>query len=352
MRAVPLSRKPRGARRARLLPLASRLALACAVSCAPAARAQNPAPSLPGRLYNVEGFVALPDDRPAARVRVRITGRGGVSRETHTNDNGRFEFPELPGGLYLLAASTLNEPSLAASAEADTTRTAVGRLTVNLYLRAPSVEGGRPRAAAVSAAEAGQVVPPAAQKAFKRGLRLKRDGRPDEALASFTRAVELYPDYSQALAERGDLRVARRELAAAEADFERALKVNARYAPALRGAGYCRLEGRDFARAAEYLERAEAGDPANVSTVLLLGIANLELDRRDAARQSLQKALRLGGQRAARAHIHLANLYAREGRYQQAADELRLYLDAVVLDPDYDELRKTEARWRALAGKQ
>ena len=284
------------------------------------------------------------------RARVRIAGRGGISRETYTNDNGRFEFPGLPSGVYTLTAASLAEPSLAAAAEADTSRTAVGTLYVNLTLRAPDAAAVRAGAAAVvSAAEAGQRVPAAAQKAFKRGLKLKGDGRAEEALVSFTRAVELHADYFQALSERGDLRVGRRELAAAEADFERALRANPRYAPALRGAGYCKLEARDFARAAEYLERAAAAEPNNVSTNLLLGVANLELDRREEARRSLAKALKLGGERARRAHVHLARLHAREGRYQQAADELRLYLDAVVLDPDYDELRKTEARWRALA---
>lgn len=351
MRVGPARFTPPGARAPRLLPLAACLGLACVIMCAcrADARGQISGQSLPGRLFNVEGRVTLPDDRPAARVRVRLSGRGAINRETYTNDNGRFEFPDLPGGIYALTAVSLTEPSLAAAAEADTSRTAVGRLTVNMSLRASSAAADRPPPGVISAAEAGQVVPSAAQKAYRRGLKLKGDGRPDEALASFGRAVELFPDYFQALSERGDLRVARRELAEAEADFERALKANARYAPALRGAGYCKLEGRDFARAAEYLERAAAAEPSNVSTNLLLGIAYLELDRRDAARQSLLKALKLGGERALRAHIHLAKLYAREGRYRQAADELRLYLDAVVLDADYDELRRTEAKWRAMA---
>jgi Flp pilus assembly protein TadD len=117
----------------------------------------------------------------------------------------------------------------------------------------------------------------------------------------------------------------------------------------LRGAGYCRLEVRDFGPAADYLERAAAADPDRAATHLLLGVALLELDRHDEARRSLQQALKIDPAGATRAHIHLANLYARERRFREAADQLRLYLETAVADPDADEMRKVEARWRALA---
>lgn len=300
------------------------------------------------RTFNVSGQVSLPDDRPAARVRVRLAGRGGIMRETITNDNGRFEFPELPGGSYSLTAQSLADSSLSsATADADTSRTATGTLTVNISLRAAPAERHRP--GVVSAAEYEQKVPAEARKAFRHGLKLKDEERADEALASFTRAIELHPDYVQALSERGNLLVARGELAAAASDFERALSVDAHYEPALRGAGYCKLEAREFAPAAEYFERAAAVEPANASTHLLLGVADMELGRRDDARKALRLALEIDPKRAVRAHIHLANLYAAEHLYEQAADELRVYLNAVIMDPKLDEMRQVEARWRALA---
>jgi Tfp pilus assembly protein PilF len=53
----------------------------------------------------------------------------------------------------------------------------------------------------------------------------------------------------------------------------------------------------------------------------LLGIANLELDRREAAKASLAKALLINPP-AIRAHIYLANLYAKDHQFKEAADEL------------------------------
>jgi tetratricopeptide (TPR) repeat protein len=348
-------RQLRRARRAvsalSLFPRLSRLAAAAVLLCI--ARGEVEAQVNRTELvrhFNVGGQVSLPNDRPAARVRVRITGRGDINRETVTNDNGRYEFTDLPAGVYSLTAQSLDDASLiSAAADADTSRTATGRLIVNLSLRAAPATAGRRRPAVVSVSEIGQQVPAAARKAFKRGLKLKRDGRADEALSNFTRAIELYPNYFQALAERGNLRASRRELAQAAEDFERALKVNARYEAALRGAGYCKLEGREFTGAVEYFERALSVEPSNAGTHLLLGVAYLELGRREEARQALRRALELDPKGAVRAHVHLANLLALEQRYEEAADELRLYLNAVMLDPELDEMRRVEARWRALA---
>lgn len=343
VRAAPLAR----------LAFASLVCLACHV----AAHAQQREAPKPTRFFTVEGRVALPDERAAANVRVSLTGRDGINRIAVTSDSGRYEFRELPPGKYSVAAVSIADSSLASGpSEADTSNAGTGRLTINLSLRAPAAapNDAARRPATVSVAEATQRVPREARRAFERGLKLKRQGRADEALLSLTRAVESFPDYFQALAERGDLLVARRELRAAAADFERALRANARYEPALRGAGYCKLEARDFAGAADYLGRAATADPARAGTHLLLGVALLELDRRDDAHQSLQQALKLDPGGASRAHIHLANLYARERRFREAADELRLYLETAVADPEAPEMRKVEARWRALAenGKQ
>jgi uncharacterized protein HemY len=72
------------------------------------------------------------------------------------------------------------------------------------------------------------------------------------------------------------------------------------------------------------------------------------LDRRDAARSSLIKALSFNVPQAMRAHIYLGKLFARERLYKDAADELRKYLEANPAAPDAAELKAIEAQWRAL----
>jgi Flp pilus assembly protein TadD len=305
----------------------------------------------PVRVYTIQGQVSLPEGMPAGQTVVTLVSRGGVPRQAYTTEQGRFEFQDIPEGGYVLSARSLTDAKLSAEGiEADTFRTATGNLTVNLVLRKDvSAPGALKKPEAVSVAEVEQKVPKPARQAFKEALKLREENQNAKALQSLTRAVELFPDYFQALAERGDLLIVGGKLKEAAEDFAHALQVNPRYGPALRGAGYCKLEKREFEESARYLEQATTAQPADANAYLLLGIAYLELDRREQAEGALVKALSFNTRRELRAHIHLGNLYARTGRYREAADELRKYLEANPGDPSAAELTEVEARWRARA---
>lgn len=344
------ARKPLG--HARRLLTAAALLAACAAAVARAQERPVTVPPKPTKIFTVQGQVSLPEGNPAAgAVVVTLTTRGGATRQAYTNDLGRFEFEGAEEGTYTLSARSLSDPALRSdSVQTDTSRTATGNINVNLTLRKEGGAGDGARPAEVlTAAEAEQRVPKDALKAFRRGAKFRKNDEADKALASYTRAVELYPGYFQALAERGDLLITRRKLAEAAADFERALKLDPQYAPALRGSGYCKLERREFAGAARDFEKAVSAQPDNANTYLLLGIAYLELDRRPAAKEALFKALGSGSRQELRAYIYLANLYARERQYREAAEELHKYLEAAPADPEAAKLRAVEARWLALA---
>ena len=329
------------------------VALLLWVVAAPAAGQERELPRLPKpvRVYTIQGQVSLPEGMPAGQTVVTLVSRGGVPRQTYTTEQGRFEFHDIPEGGYVLSARSMTDSKLSAEGvETDTTRTATGDLTVNLVLRKDvSAPGALKKAEAVSVADVEQKVPKPARQAFKEALKFREENQTDKALQSLGRAVEIFPDYFQALAERGDLLIIGGKLAEAAEDFARALKANPRYGPALRGAGYCKLEQREFEESARYLEQATTAQPTDANAYLLLGIAYLELDRREQAEASLLKALSFNTERALRAHIHLGNLYARGGRYKEAADELRKYLDARPNDPAAAELTEVEAKWRARA---
>ena len=308
-----------------------------------------PQPPDPLRIFTIQGQVSLPDGRPAVNALVTLTNSGS-RRQTYSGEQGRFEFPAMEAGSYsLTATSTGNTQLVSETVDTNTNRTATSRLNVNLILREASDATRKSRPHAITAAEAAQKVPKEAHKAFLQGLRFKEDSERDKALERFSRAIELFPEYFQAFSERGDLYVVQRKLNEAAADFAQALKVNDHYGPALKGSGYCKLEKKDFAPAIDDFERSISAEPDNASTYLLLGIANLELDRRESSRLALQKALSFTTQSVPRAHIYLANLFALDHQYQQAADELRKYLDAEPAAPDAQGMREMEARWRARA---
>jgi tetratricopeptide (TPR) repeat protein len=296
---------------------------------------------------SINGTVSLPDGNPAIRVIVTISGLSGLNREVRTDSQGRFDFQGMPAGRYRLTATNPADPSQFTDAvEVDTSRSAVNRLLVHLFLRTQQAKK-EPRAGVLSLAEASQQIPKDARKAFEEALRLKADNKIDQALKIFTKAIDFYPSYFQALAERGQLHIAKNQNTEAIADFERAVKLNEVWGPALRGLGYCYLEQQKFEDAAKFLERAVAAEPGVANTHLFFGIASLALDRRDAAKKALQEALRLDSKVAVTAHIYLADLYARQRQFTEAADELRIYLAASPDAPNAARLKAKEAELRA-----
>ncbi len=310
----------------------------------------TPAIPPPTRVATIYVQVSLPNGRPAGGALVTLRPTRGAPSIGFANDSGRLEFPGMPEVQYSVTATSPSDPALVSDAvEMNPSLSANGNLTVQLLLRDRSDPTKGPKPGVIRAGENEQKIPRDARKAFNEGLKFKGSDEPLKALESFNRAVDLYHDYYQAFSERGDVNVSQRKLEEATVDFDRALKINAHYGPALRGSGYCKLEKKEFAGAIELFEKSVSNDPNNANTHLLLGIANLELDRRESARDALKKALSFDNQPVPRAHIYLANLYARERHYLEAADELHKYIELDPAAADAGGMREIEAKWRARA---
>ncbi len=304
-----------------------------------------------GSGFTIFGRVSLPNGKPATRVKVIIEGPRGITRDTISDDQGQYEIRSLPGGRYRARATNPNAPDQVCDpTESDTTRAYSNRLQMDVFLKLPMPEEKRNfNPGTVSAEEAN--IPQAARKAYEQSIKLQKDNQPQQALTQLNQAIELHPSYFQALTERGNLLMQQNKLAEAEADFVRALKLNEKYAPALRGLGYCQIQQKQFQAAVSNLEKAFVLEPSAPLTLLLLGYANLSLHRYEEAKQCLQQALKLGPESAVRAHIHLAEIFAQEQKFKEAADEIRAYLKAKPDAADAASLRKMEEDWRARSKK-
>jgi len=296
--------------------------------------------------FTVFGRVSLPNGKPATRVKVILDGPRGITRDTISDDQGQYEIRSLPGGRYRVRATNPDAPEQVCDpTESDTNRAYSNRLQIDVFLKMPVPEEKRNfNAGKVDAGEAN--IPKPARKAYEQGLKLQKENQPQQALTQFNQAIELYPEYFQALTERGNLLMQQNKLAESEADFVRALQLNDKYAPALRGLGYCQIQQRQFPAAVSNLEKAFVLEPNSPLTLLLLGYANLSLSRYEEAKQCLQQALKLNPESAARARIHLAEIYAREEKFKEAADEIRAYLKVKPDAADAVNLRKMEEEWR------
>jgi predicted Zn-dependent protease len=330
------------------------LTVAACLLCGAAPVTLAQLPPTGGGGFLVFGRVYLPDGKPASKVKVIIELANGITREAITDDNGNYEFRGMTGGRYRLKASNPTAPEQYSDpAESDSTRSYSNRVQIHVYLRIPLHDKKAPlNPGIVSAARAAQNIPPKARKAFEEGLKQGKEKKTDEALKSFTEAIALFPDYFQALAERGTLLLQRNQLMEAATDFDHALKLNEKYAPALRGMGLCLLQTQHPAEAVELLRQAAVIEPDEALTQMFLGFAQLQLRQNRPAEAALQKALKLDSVRAIRARAYLAELYASENRFLEAANELRGYLAAQPNAPDAAKLKAIEAEWRARADKK
>jgi tetratricopeptide (TPR) repeat protein len=300
--------------------------------------------------FTIFGRVNLPDGSPArTRVKVFIEATNGLRRDTLSDDQGNYEFRGMSGGRYRVYATNPNAPEQYCDPiEADTNRAYSNRVQVDIHLRLPLHKDKKDaNPGIVSAAEAAQNIPKQALKAYEQGLKLQKDNKGDQALSAFNQAVELYPEYFQALTERANLLMGRNQLTEAATDFERALRLNEKFVPALRGLGYCQIQQKQFEAAVSNLERAFVLEPKIPLTLMLLGYANLSLGRYEPAKQCLEEALKLGSESAARAHVYLAEVFAHEQKFKEAADSIRRYLNLKPDAADAADLRKMESDWRA-----
>ncbi len=126
------------------------------------------------------------------------------------------------------------------------------------------------------------------------GLAQLDRGRGDDALRSFERALEIDPKQALALSGLGTLHLTlfrqrqdRQSLRRAGEFFSRALAVDDQLITALNGLGAVRLYLGDSEEAIRYFRRALASDPEFVNTYFNLAIAQLRINRRGAARQTL-----------------------------------------------------------------
>lgn len=305
----------------------------------------------PGGGFVVFGRVSLPDGTPARRVRVYVESANGIKRDMLTNEEGNYEFRGLIAGRYRVWATNPDVPEQYSDpAQSDSTRSYNNRLQIDVYLRLPlHKEKKDAKPGTISAIEASQNIPKPARKAYEQGLKLQKGNQEEKALIQFNQAIGLYPEYFQAITDRANLLMGQNKLAEAEADFAQALKINEKYSPALRGIGFCQIQKREFAAAVSNLENAFVLEPSDPMTLMLLGYANLSLNRYEEAKQCLQQALKLGQTSVPRAHIYLAEVFAHEGRFQEAADEIHAYLKAKPDAPDVASLQKMEVEWRARA---
>jgi tetratricopeptide (TPR) repeat protein len=286
---------------------------------APPARAQAGGSAL--LEGQISGTVLLKaNNRPASQVAVKLKSHAaGIFRSILTDLEGHFEVKSLPPSTYEIVVDEPGYEPAQTSAQLDGSTT-----KLVLYLKPASAAPVSRDRYTVSARELR--IPGKAQHEFEKGMGnlAKRDLA--GSVSHFAKAAEAFPEYYEAYYHMGVAETGLGRRDEARQAFQRAIDLSGgKYAWAEFGIGYLLyLEGKPE-EAVNIVRKGLEVDGNSTDGYLILGMAQLRLDRPGEAEQSAREAL-LRNPNFARAYLVLADVYARRHEYRTQLQDLETYL--------------------------
>lgn len=323
------------------------------------------ASNLQGR-NSIYGTVTNESRRPVEGVYVELLDDvNSTIAQAKTDTTGRFTFNNLVDGRYTLRVKPFStdyqeetRQVVLASISSVRAGSMGGRNSgsttehVDFVLKLNTRAFNGPFATAPDVIFA-QNIPPAAKKLYDQGLIFLREKKEKEGFDSLRKAIETFSDYYLALDRLGSeyaIRGANNPpyLHAAYALLTRAVEINPRGFSSLYGLGWTQFQLGLNAEAIESLKRATSLYAKATDTFLLLGKALRRASRFAEAEAAFKRANDLTGGKSADVHWQLANLYNDQKRYNEAADEMELFLKTA---PNTEETEKIKGLIKQLREK-
>ena len=249
---------------------------------------------------------------------------------------GRFSFSSLVDGRYIVRVKPYGTDYMEQSQEVTLSSIASvrGSGSATEHLDIYLVINERLRAGPFSAGPSvifAQEVPAAARKLYEEGISRLREKKEKEGLESLKKAIEIFPSYYLALdrlgaeyATRGTKNPA--YLQAGFALLSRAVEINPNGFSSVFGLGWTQYQLGLNAEAIETLKRATSLYGRAADVYLWLAKALRRASTLDQAEAALKRANELTNGKSSEVHWQLAELYNDQKRFQEAADQLELYL--------------------------
>ena len=298
---------------------------------------------------SISGFVYGPGRASLAEVVVELnTDLGSPLARTKTDSTGRFMFMAVPFGrvaVHVLPLRTdLEEQTQSVEVGSVGARGQLipDNVQLDFYLRPRKVDRKT-----VNAVVFVQDVPAEAKKLYEDGVaELDRD-RPVQGIQQLQKAIEIFPSYFAALERLGQEYLKEQKWPEAVEMYSRSTAVNGENFNSWYGLGYSNFQAGKFAPAVEAINRAMSLNRKVPGAYFILGVSQRRLGQYEDAEKSLLEAQKLDKGKTPEIYWETALLYAYNlKRYQDAADQLELYLKADPKNPNTDGVKKVIARLR------
>ena len=298
---------------------------------------------------SISGFVFDQQRNPIAQIPVELMNDvNSVIRRTKTDGSGRFFFPNLSTGRFTVKVLPLGT-NLEEQTQ-DVELTGVGALgrpisdfqQIEFHLRARKSGPN-----AVNGVVFAQDVPNEAKKLYEKAVSDIDQKRLEEGIKELENALSIFPTYYVALEKLGTLYLNQQQYEKSRDVFNKAVAVNSRSFNGWYGLCYANYVLKNSDSAVEAAQKAVALNPTSVEAGLFLGISLRQAKKYEEAEKALKQVNKLTDGKSADAHWHLALLYAHNlKRFNDAANELELYLKFTPDSPDAEKLRKLIKQFR------
>lgn len=267
--------------------------------------------------HTVRGEIVYQDGRPAGELVVELHEQSRRIDKAVTMQDGQFEFREAPPGHYELRIT---------NAYGDPIRrefVSIRNHSAPLVVRLDTLEQSRLVSGKVSIRRLMDRVPSKARKEFERAQRASEKGDIHTSIEHLRKAIAYHPHYIEAHNNLGVRYMRAGDFAGAAGEFRKASELDpgvftyANLALAL-------AAQKDFAAAEGAARRALEFSPTDLRAAYALGLA---LAGRNQCTPEAVQWLKQAARQYPRAFLAAARLLACRGEVDDAAAQLRSYLD-------------------------
>jgi Tfp pilus assembly protein PilF len=198
-----------------------------------------------------------------------------------------------------------------------------------LEIQLPEPKRSTPVSGFVTANQLRQDPPRKARKHLTRALKAEQAGDFYKSLEHLQNALSIYPDYIDASYQLGAINLKLRDFGQAEQAFQQTLRLDPRHAMAYCGLSLSQSGAGRLAEGEKAAREALRLHPSLAWGHYVLGIALLEGNTDPGEAET---RLRRAAQEIPRARLVLARLLEGQGHKQQAAGEVKGYLDSGAAD--------------------
>lgn len=289
---------------------------------------------------SIHGNVMTPEGNPVTgAVKVTLKVLRGDQMIAYTDQEGRFELPNVAPGEYTIEAESDRDRRFDSGSERVQVRRGVASL-VTIYLKDKKSSLQRAGDKSVSVAMLDQKVPGAAKREFEHASRLSAEGNTTESIAALRRAIAIYPNYLMAHNDLGAQLLEQGQLDEAAAELRTALSIDPKAANPQINLGIVLEKQNKFVESLAALDKALSIDPASPVAHLYAGMDSVRLNDLVRGEKEFIAAFDLGGDTYAVALLHLGKLYMKTGARELAIKAFQTYLRESPNAPDAAQVEK------------